>query len=42
MVHKFITLAVVGSALALGACNTVRGVGSDISSAANATENVMH
>jgi predicted small secreted protein len=42
MVRKFVTLAVVTGALALAACNTVRGVGSDIGSAANATENAMH
>lgn len=42
MVRKLVTLVVVGGALALSACNTVRGLGSDVSSAANATENVMH
>ena len=42
MVRKFMTLTVVSCALALAACNTVRGVGSDVSSAANATENAMH
>ena len=42
MVRKFITLAVVAGALGLAACNTVRGVGADVCSAANATENAMH
>ena len=42
MVRKIVTLTVVASALALAACNTVRGVGSDIGSAANATQNAMH
>lgn len=42
MVRKFIALAIISSGLALAACNTVRGMGSDVSSAANATENVMH
>ena len=42
MVRKFVTIAIIGGSLALAACNTMRGVGSDVSSAANATENVMH
>ncbi|GAA4819920.1 hypothetical protein GCM10023232_16150 [Sphingosinicella ginsenosidimutans] len=28
--------------LALAACNTVRGAGQDVQSAANATDNAMH
>ena len=42
MVRKFTTLALIGGALVLAACNTVRGVGADVGSAANATENAMH
>jgi len=42
MVRKFLTLTLIGSALALAACNTVRGLGEDVGSAANATENAMH
>ena len=42
MVRKFITVALIGSAMALAACNTVRGLGADVGSAANATENAMH
>ena len=42
MVRKLVTMALIGGSLALAACNTVRGVGSDVSSAANATENAMH
>ena len=42
MVRKFVTIALIGGTLLLGACNTVRGVGADVGSAANATENAMH
>lgn len=42
MVRKFITAAVIGSALVLAGCNTVRGLGADVGSAANSTENAMH
>ena len=42
MVRKILMLTIIGGALALAACNTVRGVSSEIGSAANATENAMH
>lgn len=42
MVRKFVSLVMIGGLLALAGCNTVRGVGADIGSAANATENAMH
>ena len=42
MVQKLTTLAIIGSALVLAACNTVRGAGKDISSTANCTENVIN
>ena len=42
MVRKLVMAALVGGALVVGACNTVRGLGSDVSSAADATENAMH
>ena len=42
MVQKLVTLAVVGAALALAACNTVRGAGEDVQSVANCTENAMN
>lgn len=42
MVRTALTTVLIGSAMLLAACNTVRGLGSDVSSAANATENVMH
>jgi len=42
MVRKVMSLLLIGGALAIAACNTVRGAGEDIGSAANATENAMH
>lgn len=42
MVRKLVLAIVVGSGLALGACNTVRGAGQDLTSAANCTENMIN
>ena len=42
MVQKLVTVALVGMALVLAACNTVRGAGQDVQSAANCTENAVH
>ena len=42
MIQKLTTIAIIGGALALAACNTVRGAGQDVSSAANCTENVIN
>ena len=42
MVRKVTALFLIGSALAISACNTVRGAGADVQSAANCTENAMH
>jgi predicted small secreted protein len=42
MVRKLVTVALLGTMLAVAACNTVRGAGADVSSAANCTENAMH
>lgn len=42
MVQKLMTVAVIGAALALAACNTVRGAGEDVQSVANCTENAMN
>ena len=36
MVRKFVTLFMVGGALALSACNTVKGVGEDVESVGQA------
>lgn len=40
--RTFLLIVGLGGALALAACNTVRGVGQDVQSAANATDNAMH
>jgi predicted small secreted protein len=42
MVRKLVTVVLIGSGLALAACNTVRGAAADINSAANATENAIN
>jgi predicted small secreted protein len=36
------TLMLIGGGLAIAACNTVRGAGVDLQSAANCTENAIH
>lgn len=41
MLHKILTVAIVGAALATTACNTVRGAARDVNSVANCTENVV-
>ena len=41
MVRKVTTLLLIGGALAIAACNTVRGAGEDVQSAANCTENAI-
>ena len=41
MVQKLVTVVLVGSALALAACNTVRGAAADVNSVANCTENTI-
>ena len=35
MVQKILTLGLIGAALAIAACNTVRGAASDVNSVAN-------
>jgi predicted small secreted protein len=42
MVQKVMTVLVIGGALALAACNTVRGAAADVNSAANCTENAIN
>ena len=42
MVRKIVTIALIAGGLTMAACNTVRGAGKDVGSAANATENAMH
>ena len=42
MLRKMMTLALIAGGLTLAACNTMRGAGQDLQSAANCTENAMH
>jgi predicted small secreted protein len=42
MVRKFVTLVLIGGALTIAACNTVRGAAADVNSVANCTENTMN
>jgi len=42
MVRKVMSLVVIAGALAIAACNTVRGAGEDLGSAANCTQNAMN
>jgi predicted small secreted protein len=42
MVRKVVTLLLIGGALGLAACNTVRGAAADVNSAASCTENAIH
>jgi predicted small secreted protein len=38
MVRKIVAILAISSSLALAACNTVRGVGEDVESAADAVD----
>jgi predicted small secreted protein len=42
MVRKVTSLLVIVCALTVAACNTVRGAGEDLGSAANCTENAIN
>jgi len=42
MAQKIVTVLLAGAALAVAACNTVRGAAADVNSAASCTENAMH
>ena len=42
MLRKMMTLALIAGGLTVAACNTMRGAGQDLQSAANCTENAMH
>ncbi|MCL6684546.1 entericidin EcnA/B family protein [Sphingomonas alba] len=42
MFRKIATMALITVGLTIGGCNTVRGAGQDVQSAANCTENVIH
>jgi len=41
MFQKVTTVVLLGGALVLAACNTVRGAASDVNSVANCTENAI-
>ena len=41
MIQKIMTAGLVGAALVLAACNTVRGAAADVNSVANCTENAI-
>ena len=42
MVQKLVVMVLVGAALTVTACNTVRGAAADVNSAASCTQNTMH
>jgi predicted small secreted protein len=42
MLKKITTVTLIGTALVLAACNTVRGAAKDVNSVANCTENTMN
>jgi len=42
MVRKMTSILLIAGVLAIAACNTVRGAGDDVKSAANCTENAVH
>ncbi len=42
MVRMVLCVILVGGGLAVAACNTVRGAGEDLKSAANCTENAIN
>ena len=42
MIRKIVTVLLIGGALTIAACNTVRGAGQDLGSAANSTENAIN
>ena len=39
MIRKLMTVVLIGGALSIAACNTVRGAAADVNSAANAVDN---
>jgi predicted small secreted protein len=42
MLQKITAVVLIGAALGLAACNTVRGAAKDVNSVANCTENTMN
>lgn len=41
MLRKVVTLVLIGSGLAVAACNTVRGAAEDVNSVANTADNAI-
>ena len=39
MIRKLLTVVLIGGALSMAACNTVRGAAKDVNSAANTVDN---
>ena len=42
MFQKVLTVGLIGAALGMAACNTVRGAAKDVNSVANCTENAIN
>ena len=42
MIRKLAVFVLVGTSLAVAACNTVRGAAADVNSAANCTQNAVN
>ncbi len=42
MVRKLVTVVLIGSALTIAGCNTVRGAAADVNSVANCTQNTIN
>jgi predicted small secreted protein len=42
MVRKLATVILIGSALGIAGCNTVRGAAADVNSVANCTQNTIN
>ena len=42
MLQKLTTVVIIGAALTVAACNTVRGAARDVNSVANCTENAVN
>ncbi len=42
MVRKLVTVVLIGGALTVAACNTVRGAAADVNSVANCTQNTIN
>jgi len=42
MVGKLVTVVLIGGAVGLAACNTVRGAAADVNSVANCTQNTIN